>query len=161
MPHVVLGSAASRVFAGPLADFSGWQVRIRIAIHEAFRRIVRAVRSREGNFEKERLGTVVSVQKVDRGLSGPVRGMQALGECVWLGGIIVPSYPGGVWIQMRRLRPEPGPIVASKLRRLRAPGFIEQNAVISMLVALRLEVHLPDAHGVVAGVGQSLRVRER
>ena len=59
---------------------------------------------------------------------------------------------------MRSLRPEPGPIVASKLRRLCAPGFIEQNAVISVLVALRLEVHLPDAHGVVAGIPERPRL---
>jgi hypothetical protein len=58
------------------------------------------MRTREGDLQEERLRPVVTTQELDRGVAGPARGMEFLGQRVGLGLIVVPADAGGVGIQI-------------------------------------------------------------
>ncbi len=161
VPGVALRAAARREPFGPRGHDGGRQVRILVAPPEALRRVVGTVRAGERNLQEKWLGPLVAVDPRRGGLAGPRGGMQALGKRVGLGVEIVPADAGRVGIQVRRLRPEPAPVVAAEVGRFDAARFVQQGLMIAVEVALRMVVQLADGSGVVAGVAQGARHFER
>ena len=115
------------------------------------------MRARERNLQEEWLRTLVAIDPRDGLVAGPRGGMQAFRQRVGAGVEIVPAEPGGIGIEMRRLRPEPTAVIAAEVHRFDPPRLIEQRLMVPVHVALRMVVQLADGGGVVAGLGQRAR----
>src|SRR5947209_877706 len=147
MPRVGLRAARGSILLRPGRDGRGGQIGILITAPEALRRIVGTVRALERHFEEEWLAALIVFDPLGGGLTDPRRRMQPLGEGVGPGIVIVPTKTRGVGIEMRRLRPEPAPVIAAEVGCLDAAGFVEQALMIAVEVALHMIVKLADGGG--------------